>query len=215
MVSHTVIDLNGIVRHYYDAHDAADVARAEKQFYARARENILVVARDRCGRIAVARSFNSGAEEHLFLKLDHAGRRGVGRPLRRLLHDCARELRSWHSSSRPGQENDDKEVLRKWLSPQQRKQFDATMSFEVVGSDSGNRYRLRSGAAMEFIEVGLDGHLHADACSLSFGRLPAGYAMLAHKIALEFEEGKALSAARRTSVHIPPARCIPVLFPPG
>jgi hypothetical protein len=43
MVSHTVIDLNGIVRHYYDAHDAADVARAEKQFCTRAREHARIL----------------------------------------------------------------------------------------------------------------------------------------------------------------------------
>jgi hypothetical protein len=215
MVSHTVIDLNGIVRHCYDAGDAADVARAEKQFCTLAREGTLVVARDRSGHIAVARSFDLTAKETLFLELDHADQRGASSPLRRLLHGCAREVRSWHNSRGPGQENEDKEVLREWLSPEQRKQFDATMSFEVVGSDSGNRYSLRSGAAMEFIEVDLDGHPLADGCSLSFGRLSAGYAMLAHKIALEFEEGKALSAARRTSVYVPSGRCIPVLFPPG
>ena len=214
MVSYTVIDLDGIVRHYFDAHDAADVARAEKHFCMLAREGTLVVARDSNGHIAVARSFNSTAKETLFLELDHADQPG-SRPFRRLLRDCAREVRSWHNSIRPGPENDDKEVLREWLSPEQRKQFDATMSFEVVGSDSGNRYSLRYRAAMEFVELDRNGRPLATGWSLSPGRLSAGYAMLAHKIALEFEERMALSAARRTSVHIPPARCIPVLFPPG
>jgi hypothetical protein len=214
MVSHTVIDLNGTVRHHFDAHDAADVARAEMQFCMFAREGTLVVARDRSGDIAVARSFDSTAKETLFLELDHADQSGGSRRFRRLMQECAREVRSWHNPSRR-QEDDDKEFLREWLSPEQRKQFDGTMSFEVVGSDSGNRYSLRYGAAMEFTEGDRNGRPLANGWMLPLGRLSAGHAMLAHKIALEFEERMTLSAARRTSVHIPSARCIPVLFPPG
>lgn len=33
-------------------------------------------------------------------------------------------------------------LLREWLSPQQRKQFDAFGHFDVVGGHTGNRYRI-------------------------------------------------------------------------
>ena len=36
-------------------------------------------------------------------------------------------------------------LLRQWLSPTQRAQFDASKYFEVVGCDSGRRYRIHYG----------------------------------------------------------------------
>jgi hypothetical protein len=37
------------------------------------------------------------------------------------------------------------ELLRSWLSPEQRRQYDQRGSFEVVGSDTGKRYRICKG----------------------------------------------------------------------
>jgi len=39
-------------------------------------------------------------------------------------------------------------LLREWLSPLQRKQFDVRSNFEVIGSDTGRRYRVHYGTAM-------------------------------------------------------------------
>ena len=36
-------------------------------------------------------------------------------------------------------------LLREWLSPMQRAQFDASKYFDVVGCDSGGRYRIHYG----------------------------------------------------------------------
>ena len=36
-------------------------------------------------------------------------------------------------------------LLREWLSPMQRAQFDASKYFDVVGCDSGRRYRIYYG----------------------------------------------------------------------
>jgi hypothetical protein len=36
-------------------------------------------------------------------------------------------------------------LLREWLSPMQRAQFDATKYFDVVGCDTGRRYRIHYG----------------------------------------------------------------------
>src|ERR1700720_1965916 len=38
-------------------------------------------------------------------------------------------------------------LLREWLSPEQFAQYDARTYFDVIGSDSGKRYRLRYGFA--------------------------------------------------------------------
>jgi hypothetical protein len=39
-------------------------------------------------------------------------------------------------------------LLRSWLSPKQAQQWDALNEFEVVGSHTGTRYRIRRGKTM-------------------------------------------------------------------
>jgi hypothetical protein len=39
-------------------------------------------------------------------------------------------------------------LLRVWLSPDQRAQFDASKTFEVVGANSGKRYRIVTARAI-------------------------------------------------------------------
>jgi hypothetical protein len=46
----------------------------------------------------------------------------------------------------PQAEERAQELLRSWLSPYQLKQYDVRGHFEVVGCDSGKRYRIRKGA---------------------------------------------------------------------
>jgi hypothetical protein len=44
-------------------------------------------------------------------------------------------------------------LLREWLSPEQQAQFDASKCFDVVGCDSGKRYRIRHGTGMNVHEI--------------------------------------------------------------
>ena len=44
-------------------------------------------------------------------------------------------------------------LLRQWLSPEQLAQYDARSYFEVTGCDSGKRYRISHGTAMNIREA--------------------------------------------------------------
>ena len=90
-------------------------------------------------------------------------------------------------------------LLRDWLSPHQRAQFDNKDYFEVVGCDSQKRYRIydRRLHAPNVYEVDDAGHFKAGWCFLPAGRLPAGDIMLAQKFALETNEDSALAVAMR------------------
>ena len=88
-------------------------------------------------------------------------------------------------------------LLRGWLSPCQRAQFDANGHFDVVGCVSGRRYRIHYGAAMNVHELDQAGRLRAGWCFVPEGPLVAGDVMLAQKIALETSESSALSVAKR------------------
>lgn len=88
-------------------------------------------------------------------------------------------------------------LLREWLSPEQRTEFDAKGYFDVVGCDSGKRYRIHHGATTNVHEIGDDGLPLVGWCFLPEGPLVAGDVMLAQKIALETYEYSALAAANR------------------
>jgi hypothetical protein len=88
-------------------------------------------------------------------------------------------------------------LLRHWLSPEQRAQFDGLGYFEVVGSDSGTRYRIYRGSATNVYQMDLDGRHHAGWCFMPCGELVAGDVMLAQKIALETNERSTLMVANR------------------
>jgi hypothetical protein len=69
--------------------------------------------------------------------------------------------------------------------------------FEVVGGDTGNRYRIYAGAATNVCEIDENGRPKIGLCFLPVGDLPIGDVMLAQKIALETSEGSALAVARK------------------
>jgi hypothetical protein len=87
--------------------------------------------------------------------------------------------------------------LRQWLSPVQRAQFAEKGYFEVVGGDTGKRYRIYAGAATNVCKVDENGHLTLGLCFLPMGELPIGDVILSQKIALESSESRALAVARR------------------
>jgi hypothetical protein len=88
-------------------------------------------------------------------------------------------------------------LLREWLSPSQREQFDTLGYFEVIGCNTGSRYRLYYGKAMNVHELDESGRLKMGWCFVPDGPLAAGDVLLSQKIALETFECDALSVAKR------------------
>ena len=87
-------------------------------------------------------------------------------------------------------------LLRQCLSPGQRAQFAEDSCFEVVGSDTGKRYRIYAGAATNVCELDESGRPTLGLCFLPMGELPIGDVMLSQKIALESYENRALAVAK-------------------
>jgi len=88
-------------------------------------------------------------------------------------------------------------LLRDWLSRRQREQFDAEGHFDVIGCDTGRRFRIYYGTAMNVHEIDATGRLKMGWCFVPNGSLVAGDVMLAQKIGLEAFECSALAAANR------------------
>jgi hypothetical protein len=88
-------------------------------------------------------------------------------------------------------------LLRQWLSPVQRAQFAESGYFEVVGGDTGKRYRIYAGAEVNVCKMDKKGRPKFGLCFVPVGELPIGDVMLSQKIALESCESRALAVARR------------------
>ena len=90
-------------------------------------------------------------------------------------------------------------LLREWLSPDQRAQFDNKDYFEVVGCDSRRRYRIYNRMTLRnmtnIYEIDDAGRPIVGWCFLPAGQLVAADIMLAQKIALETNEHNALAVA--------------------
>ena len=87
-------------------------------------------------------------------------------------------------------------LLREWLSSKQRAQFDAMKWFDVIGCDTGTRYRICYGRATNVVEIDEADRPTVGWCFVPMGPLVAGDVMLAQKIALETDERTALSIAQ-------------------
>jgi hypothetical protein len=90
-------------------------------------------------------------------------------------------------------------LLRSWLSLEQRDQYDARGFFEVVGSDTGARYRINRGHVFNIQELDADGEEAFAWCLTLHGLFTTGDINLAQKIALETFEKKALAIANRST----------------
>jgi hypothetical protein len=117
----------------------------------------------------------------------------------------AQRLRERHKALQATKDARGITLLREWLSPEQRAQFDASRSFEVVGCHTGRRYRIRYGTTTNVQEIDDAGRPVVGWCFVPSDDLVAGDVMLAQKVALETNEGAALEVARRFGVH-PSAR---------
>ena len=87
-------------------------------------------------------------------------------------------------------------LMRDWLSPRQREQFDKSGYFDVVGA-SGRKYRIHSVVPPNVYEIDDAGRRKICLCFAPVGPLAKGDVMLAQKIALETDEQGALAAANR------------------
>jgi hypothetical protein len=98
-------------------------------------------------------------------------------------------------------------LLREWLSPEQLAQFNANNYFDVIGGDSGKKYRIRYGSSMNVEELDDRGRPRACYCFLPDLQLVPGDIVLAQKIALEANELAALAVANkftpRTNIPLP------------
>jgi hypothetical protein len=93
-------------------------------------------------------------------------------------------------------------LLRSWLTPEQERQWQARGAFDVIGCDTGTRYRITYRAVTNVHQLDADGHPVQQWCFAPEGRLAVGDVLLAQKIALETMETKALEIANRQMFHM-------------
>jgi hypothetical protein len=93
-------------------------------------------------------------------------------------------------------------LLRAWLSPEQARQYNSEKHFEVIGSDTGTRYRIRHGHMINIDQLDSAGNKVCAWCFVPQGELAAGDCMLAQKIALETFETKVLAIAHRSEGNV-------------
>jgi hypothetical protein len=89
------------------------------------------------------------------------------------------------------------ELLIDWLSPAQRAQYQHTGCFDVTGSQSGKRYRIRYARQLNVDELDERGHHVAVWCVVPRKFVPIADMMLAQKIALENDETATIAIAFR------------------
>lgn len=114
--------------------------------------------------------------------------------LRRLL----RMVWEWFRDAGPARAPERRSLLlmRRWLSAHQREQFDARGYFDVVGSHTNRRYRIRFGTSTNIYELDSFEQPIGGWCFVPTECVPPGDVMLAQKIALENDELSALAVAR-------------------
>ena len=89
------------------------------------------------------------------------------------------------------------QLLSEILSHDQRAQYSAHGYFEVIGGQSGKRYRIKTGSQMNVVELDASGRRVRGLCFLPRGGVPIGDVMAAQKLALELMEAEALDIARQ------------------
>ena len=95
-------------------------------------------------------------------------------------------------------------LLKRNLSPEQLQQYKQHRHFDVIGGETGKRYRIRPGTSLNIDEYDAKGGKVTSWCFVPEGRLATGDVMLAQKFALELFEDDALAVASR--VRLPDRR---------
>jgi hypothetical protein len=93
-------------------------------------------------------------------------------------------------------------LLRSWLTPEQDEQWAARGEFDVIGNDTGTRYRITYRAVMNVHQLDETGQPVKQWCFAPVGGLATGDVLLAQKIALETMERKALALANSVRVRV-------------
>src|SRR6266480_6337220 len=122
----------------------------------------------------------------------HTVRELVRRP------DEGPRLTRWSGAPDASAHEQSLQLLVRNLSPAQREQFARHRYFEVVGSESGARYRIRYGQMLNVDRLDVNGSRVLALCFVPRGYLPVGDIMLAQKIALELFESDALRVAHKS-----------------
>jgi hypothetical protein len=115
-----------------------------------------------------------------------------------LLRDIRQSIRAQRPAERRGIA-----LLRSWLTPEQAKQWDSCREFDVIGGETGTRYRITPGTAMNIRQLDSVGHTIAEWCFAPEGKLATGDVLLAQKIALETMEHQALALANNQTSRSP------------
>jgi hypothetical protein len=204
MATQIVMDHTGDTRHQFDPADAGAVAEAERRF------KELTGA----GFTAARRLCRRQERDHEDLRPDSRGNTvhtaAPGRMIwAQLCADLCVVLSAGActiialimAAERPRTTSQAWEkaliLLGAWLSPEQAQQYESQKCFEVIGSDTGTRYRIRHGHMMNIDQLDSAGNKVCEWCFAPQGELAAGDCMLAQKIALETFETKALAIANQ------------------
>jgi hypothetical protein len=91
------------------------------------------------------------------------------------------------------------QLLKQNLSSQQREQYERLGHFDVIGGDSGLRYRILRGSQLNVALLDGKGKSICMLCFVPEGRLTVGDVMLAQKLALELFETDAIEIANKTT----------------
>ena len=101
----------------------------------------------------------------------------------------------WRGQARAQAEERGFALLQAWLDPEQAEQWASRRAFEVLGCDTGTRYRITYGTAMNVHQLDRAGRRVAKTCFVPEGTLVTGDILLAQKIALETMESQVLKLA--------------------
>jgi hypothetical protein len=93
-------------------------------------------------------------------------------------------------------------LLRSWLTPAQDKEWVARREFDVIGCDTGTRYRITYRAVMNIHQLDPEGRTVAQWCFAPEGGLASGDILLAQKVALETMEREVLALANRQTYRL-------------
>ena len=118
--------------------------------------------------------------------------------LRQSLRDILCAIESWVVSPRDLPDERGTRLLALNLTPAQREQYSKYCHFDVIGGDTGRRYCIRYGNAMNVQQLNQNGREVQLLCFAPRGLLPVGDIMLAQKLALELFETDVLNVANRS-----------------
>lgn len=115
-----------------------------------------------------------------------------------LLRTFTRLFCQWESARERG-----RRLLLAHLTPTQRKQYNVHGHFDVVGGETGHRYRIRQGDALNIEEYDRNGTYLNRWCFSPVGNLVLGNILLVQKLALELFESDTRALANRYPTDYP------------